>query len=69
MPDGSAQRAMLFHPYAGLFPLMEGDEFDALVSDVLTNGLLQPIIEFDGTILDGRNRYRPLRFVAFRRGA
>lgn len=47
------------HPVAALFPLMEGGDFAALVEDVLKNGLLQPIwLHRDGTILDGRNRYR-----------
>jgi hypothetical protein len=47
-----------FHPYANLFPLMEGKEFDALVTDIKTNGLRDSIMLLDGKILDGRNRYR-----------
>src|ERR1700733_7499292 len=46
-----------FHPIANLFPLMEGEQFDALVNDIRSNGLRQPIFEFEGTILDGRNRF------------
>jgi len=47
-----------FHPLAGLFPLLEGDEFDELVADIKANGLHKPIVIFDEQILDGRNRYR-----------
>jgi ParB-like chromosome segregation protein Spo0J len=47
-----------FHPLAELFPLIEGQEFDALVQDVRQNGIIAPIIRHEGKILDGRNRYR-----------
>lgn len=38
---------------------MEGAEFDALVTDIASNGLRQAIwLHPDGSIVDGRNRYR-----------
>ena len=49
-----------FHPVANLFPLIDGPEFDALVSDIAANGLHEPIWlhSTDNAIIDGRNRYR-----------
>lgn len=45
------------HPAADLFPIVEGDEFTELCSDIKERGLAQPItIWTDGTLLDGRNR-------------
>ncbi len=49
---------MNIHPAAGIFPLLEGADFDALCADVRENGLLNPIVLFNGDVLDGRNRYR-----------
>jgi hypothetical protein len=47
-----------FHPLSEMFPLIEGEDFNALVEDVSRRGLLHPIILYRGKILDGRNRYR-----------
>jgi hypothetical protein len=48
-----------FHPAAAIFELLEGDDFKALVEDIKTHTLLTPIwLHPDGSILDGRNRYR-----------
>ena len=39
-----------FHPIADLFPLIEGEQFDALCADVKKNGLRQNIMLFEGKI-------------------
>ena len=48
---------MKAHPYADIFPLLEGEEFTALVASVRASGLVHPIVLFEGKILDGRNRW------------
>jgi len=50
--------ALTFHHLAEIFPLSEGADFESLVSDIRANGLHEPIVLFEGSILDGRNRYR-----------
>lgn len=47
-----------FHDYAQLFPLIVGDEYQALLDDIDANGQREPIVLYEGKILDGRNRYR-----------
>ncbi len=48
-----------FHPVANAFPLLVGHQFHQLVLDIGADGLREPItLHPDGSILDGRNRYR-----------
>ena len=44
------------HPYADLFPLMDRKALQELVASIRDDGLEQPIVTFEGKILDGRNR-------------
>jgi N6-adenosine-specific RNA methylase IME4 len=47
-----------FHEAANIFPMMEGQGYKDLVSDIAANGLQMPIVLHEEKILDGRNRYR-----------
>jgi len=49
---------LVFHEYAQLFPLIRGDDYQALLDDIDTHGQRAPIVLYEGKILDGRNRYR-----------
>jgi ParB-like chromosome segregation protein Spo0J len=44
------------HPYADLFPHMKNEDFRKLVADIRDHGLQEPIVTYEGKILDGRNR-------------
>lgn len=46
------------HELASLFPMMSHAEFEGLKADIRKNGLLEPIVAYEGSILDGRNRYK-----------
>jgi len=49
---------MEFHDVCNLFPMMADDEYRALVEDIRKHGLREPIVVWQGKIVDGRNRYR-----------
>jgi ParB-like nuclease family protein len=54
----SAAPRLSSHELAESFPLMSDLEYQALKEDIRVRGQQQPIIVFEGKILDGRNRYR-----------
>lgn len=46
------------HPAAELFPMIKDAELGLLVEDIVEHGLREPILVYQGLILDGRNRLR-----------
>jgi ParB-like chromosome segregation protein Spo0J len=46
------------HELADLLPMIDDANFENLKADIAKNGILEPILIFEGRILDGRNRYR-----------
>jgi N6-adenosine-specific RNA methylase IME4 len=52
-----------FHPLAEIFPLIHGKEFVELKQDIKANGVHEPIVMYQGQILDGRNRFRACQEV------
>jgi len=49
---------MEFHPLANVFPMMSEEEYAELKADIKQNGLRTPIYLYQGSILDGRNRFK-----------
>lgn len=56
-PDEEVQ----FHPLIEAFPLMGKDDFARLLEDIELCGQQQPVIFFEGKVLDGRNRVNACR--------
>jgi len=51
------------HPLSKLFPPISPEDFDKLAGDIKLHGLHQPIVRYQGKILDGNNRYRACELV------
>jgi hypothetical protein len=44
------------HELANFFPMLKGEQYEQLYEDIKEHGLQEPIVLFEGKILDGRNR-------------
>src|SRR5262249_61079537 len=51
------------HDLSKLFPPISPEDFDKLAADIMLHGLHQPIVRYQGKILDGNNRYRACELV------
>ena len=47
----------LRHPLSAAFPSMSDEELDALIDDIDANGQREPVMLFEGMVLDGWHRY------------
>lgn len=52
------------HPFAQIFPQMTGEEWDAFLADVHEHGVRQPIVLYEGKVLDGRHRLQAVQEIA-----
>lgn len=43
--------------YKSIFPVLTPEQYTGLERDIIKHGILSPIIVWDGTIIDGHNRY------------
>lgn len=55
------QDKLEIHPIALILPEMGHEEYQKFKEDILGNGVLEPIILFQGKVLDGRHRYKASR--------
>jgi hypothetical protein len=53
----SKVQRMKFHPLCELFPVMSQPEIHSLADDIRQHGQREPILIFDGKIIDGRCRF------------
>jgi hypothetical protein len=58
MDGGTEVQALDVHPYALLVPAMTDEDEARLRDDIKLNGVNEPLVMFEGKVLDGRNRLR-----------
>jgi protein gp37 len=55
------QDELEIHPIALILPEMGHEEYQKFKEDILGNGVLEPIVLFQGKVIDGRHRYKASR--------
>ncbi len=58
---------MKHHPLSEMFPMLAGDELQALADDIKANGLKEPVVSYEGMILDGRNRWEACKLAGIKK--
>ena len=53
------------HPLCAMWPIMAPDQLKELADDIKANGIRQPIVIYEGKVLDGRNRLLAAEMVGF----
>jgi ParB-like chromosome segregation protein Spo0J len=54
---GDKAEPVRLHPYANIFPMLAEERLHELAQDIKDRGLVDPIMLYEGQILDGRCRY------------
>lgn len=49
---------MDWHPIACIFPMLSDEKLSELADDIRQHGLREPVVMFEGKVLDGRNRWQ-----------
>src|SRR5215472_15522425 len=59
-------KSLKFHEISEELPLISEQETKVLAEDIKKNGLLNPIVLFEGQVLDGRNRYNAAKLAKYK---
>lgn len=59
----AVDKEMSWHPVACMFPMLPHEDLLKLSDDIRKNGQHEPIVLFDGMVLDGRNRWQACKLA------